>query len=43
MSGSRHLDTASNDKFSVECLIWFFQPIWKEDLKVIQMTKNDLF
>ena len=43
MSGSCHLDRALNDKFSVECLFWFFQPIWKSDLKVVQITKNDLF
>ena len=34
MSGSCHLDRLSNDKFSVECLVWFFQPTWKSDLKM---------
>ena len=43
MSGSCHLDRASNDEFSVECLFWFFQSTWISDLKVVQITKNDLF
>ena len=43
MSGSGHLDRASNDEFSVECLFWFFQPARKVDLKVVQITKNDIF
>ena len=43
MSGSCHLDRASNDKFSVECLFWLFQRTWKADLKVVQITKNYLF
>ena len=43
MFGSCHLDRASNDKFSVECLSWFFQPTRKSDLKVVQITKNYLF
>ena len=43
MSGSRHLDRASNDKFTVQCLVWFFQLTWKLDLKVVQITKNGLF
>ena len=42
MSGSCHLDRGSNDEFSVECLLWFFQPTWKSDLKAVQITKNDL-
>ena len=28
---------------SIECLFWFFQPTWKADLKVVQITKNDFF
>ena len=43
MSGSCHLDSMSNDEFSVECLFWFFQPTWKSDLKVVQITKNYIF
>ena len=43
MSGSCHLDRALNDEFSVECLFWFFQAARKSDLKVVQITKNDLF
>ena len=43
MSGSCHLDRASNDKFSVECLFQFFQPTWESDLKVVQITKNYFF
>ena len=43
MSGSFHLDRASNDECSVECLFWFFQPTRKSDLKVVQITKNDIF
>ena len=43
MSGSCHLDTASNDEFSVECLFWFLQPTWKSYLKIVQITKIDLF
>ena len=43
MFGSCHFVRASNDEFSVECLFWFFQPTWKSNLKVIQITKNDLF
>ena len=43
MSGSFHLDRVSNYEFGVECLFWFFQPTWKADLKVVQITKNDLF
>ena len=39
MSGSCHMDRASNDKFFLECLFWFFQPTWKADLKVVQITK----
>ena len=42
-SGSRHLDRAYNDKFSVECMFWFFQPTQKSDQKVAQITKNYLF
>ena len=38
MSGSCHLDRASNDEFSAECLFWFFQPTWIADLKVVQIT-----
>ena len=37
--GLSNLDRASNDKCSVECLFWFFQPTWKADLKVVQITK----
>ena len=43
MCGSGHFDSSSNDEFSVECLFWFFKWTWKSDLKVIKMTKNDLF
>ena len=43
MCGSCHLDRASNDESSVECLFWFFHLTWKSDLKVIQITKNYLF
>ena len=43
MSGSCHLDRALNDKFSVECLFWFFQPTWNSNLKVVQITTKDLF
>ena len=43
MFGSCHFDRASIDEFSVECLFRFFQPTWKSDLKVVQITKNDLF
>ena len=43
MSGSCHLDRASIDKFSAECLFWFFQPKWKLDLKVVQSSRNYLF
>ena len=43
MCGSCHFDRESNDKFNVECLLWFFQSTWKSDLKVVQITKNDLF
>ena len=43
MSSLCLLDRALNDKFSVECLFWFFQPTWKSELKVVQITKNDLF
>ena len=43
MSGSCHLDRALNDEFSVECLFWFFQAASKSDLKVVQITKSDLF
>ena len=43
MSGSCHFNRASNDEFSVECLFCFFQPTWKSDLKVVQITKNDIF
>ena len=43
MCESCHFDRASNDEFSVECLFWFFQPIWKADVKVVQIIKNDLF
>ena len=41
MSGSCHLDRASNYEFSVARLLWFFQLTQKSDLKV-QITKNDL-
>ena len=40
LSSSCHLDRALNDEFSVECLFWFFQPTWKADLKVVQITKK---
>ena len=43
MSGSCHLDRASNEKFGVECLFGFFQLTQKLDLKVVQITKNGLF
>ena len=43
VSSSCHLDWAANDEFSDECLFWFFQPTWKSDLQVVQITKNDLF
>ena len=33
----------TNDEFSVECLFWSFQPTWKSDPKVVQITKNYLF
>ena len=39
MSGSCHLDRALNDKFSVECLFWFFQPTWKADSEIILKTR----
>ena len=39
LSGSCHFNGASNDKFSVECLFWFFQ----QTLTLVQMAKNDLF
>ena len=43
ISGSCHFERVSIDEFSVECLFWFFQPTRKTDLKVVQITKNDLF
>ena len=43
LSGSCHLDRALNNEFSVECTLWFFQPTWKSDLKLVQITKNYLF
>ena len=32
-----------NNQSSVECLFWFFQLTWKSNLKVVQITKDDLF
>ena len=41
---SGHLDRASNDEFSVECLFLFFQQTQqKSGLKVVQITKNYIF
>ena len=40
---SCHFDRVSNDEFSVECLFWFFQLTRKYDLKIVQITRNDLF
>ena len=40
MSCSCHLERASNDEISVECLYWFFQPTWKADLGIGPDWKN---
>ena len=37
-----HLDRVLNDEFNVKCLFWFLQLTPKSDLKVVQITKNDL-
>ena len=38
-----HLDRVLNDEFNVKSLFWFLQLTPKSDLKVVQITKNDVF
>ena len=45
MSSSWHLNRASNEEFSVECLFWLFQPTWKSwsslfELKYLECALN---